>query len=90
MIRLYDPSSGGIYVDGINLTELNIGSYHKFIAVVNQNPLLFNSSIGENIAYGAPEKIVTDKGTEFTGWSNISNDHPSKFITLILPKYSHP
>ena len=62
MTRLYDPTSGGIFVDGINLTQLNIVSYHKFIAVVNQNPLLFNSSIGENIAYGAPEKVVTDGG----------------------------
>ena len=34
----------------------------RFIAVVNQNPLLFNTSIGENIAYGAPEKEVSEKG----------------------------
>ena len=62
LLRLYDPSSGGIFVDGFNLKELDIATFHKFIAVVNQNPLLFNSSIGENIAYGAPEKAVSEKG----------------------------
>merc|ERR1719318_603525 len=60
LMRLYDPSSGGIFVDGFNLKELDIANFHKFIAVVNQNPLLFNSSIGENIAYGAPEKVVSE------------------------------
>ena len=30
--------------------------------MVNQNPLLFNTSIGENIAYGAPDREVTEKG----------------------------
>ena len=30
--------------------------------MVNQNPLLFNTSIGENIAYGAPDREVSEKG----------------------------
>jgi len=61
LMRLYDPNSGGIFVDGFNLKELDIATFHQFIAVVNQNPLLFNSSIGENIAYGAPEKVVSEE-----------------------------
>ena len=75
LLRLYDPSQGGIFVDDFNLKELDLATYHRFglhflpglptprfIAVVNQNPLLFNTSIGENIAYGAPEKEVSEKG----------------------------
>ena len=79
LLRLYDPSQGGIFVDDFNLKELDLPTYHRFrisffckpcrpipilrfIAVVNQNPLLFNTSIGENIAYGAPEKEVSEKG----------------------------
>ena len=68
---MYDPSSGGIFVDGINLTEMNITNFHKFVAVVNQNPLLFNSSIGENIAYGAPEKVVSE--TEIVEAAKLAN-----------------
>eukprot|EP00092_Neocalanus_flemingeri_P021059 GFUD01022817.1.p1 GENE.GFUD01022817.1~~GFUD01022817.1.p1 ORF type:complete len:634 (-),score=129.21 GFUD01022817.1:347-1978(-) len=71
LMRLYDPSSGGIFVDGFNLKELDIPTFHKFIAVVNQNPLLFNSSIGENIAYGAPEKVVSEE--EISGAAKLAN-----------------
>ena len=70
MSRLYDPPSGSILVDGQDLRSLDITCFHNHIAVVNQNPLLFNSSIGENIAYGAPEKVVDEKGGHQT--RNIS------------------
>ena len=49
-------------MDGYNLRELDLPTYHKFIAVVNQNPLLFNCSIGENIAYGGVGDTVTEEG----------------------------
>ena len=57
LLRLYDPTSGNIYVDGFNLKELDLRAYHRHIAVVNQNPLLFNSSISDNIAYGAIQEV---------------------------------
>ena len=59
---MYDPTSGDVYVDGYNLRELDLPTYHKFIAGVNQNPLLFNCSIGENIAYGGVGDTVTEEG----------------------------
>ena len=77
LMRLYDPCQGGIFVDDFNLKELDLATYHRlsfffsleptrrFIAVVNQNPLLFNTSIGENIAYGAPEREVSEQGDLF-------------------------
>ena len=58
LLRLYDPTSGNIYVDGFNLKELDLRAYHRHIAVVNQNPLLFNSSISDNIAYGAYQEVT--------------------------------
>ena len=60
---MYDPSSGDIFFDGINIKDLDISNFHKYITVVNQNPLLFDTSIRENIAYGATEKEVKDEGT---------------------------
>ena len=53
LMRLYDPKSGEITVDGIPLKNLNLSYYHDQIAIVNQNPALFNSSIKDNIAYGS-------------------------------------
>jgi len=61
LMRLYDPTSGDIFVDGFNLKELNLETYHNFISVVNQNPLLFQSSIGDNIAYGANSANISDE-----------------------------
>ena len=60
LMRLYDPTQGDIFVDEFNLKELDLKTFHKHIAVVNQNPLLFNCSIGENIAYGAAHDNVTE------------------------------
>ena len=64
IMRLYDPSSGDIFVDDFNLKELDLKCYHQHIAVVNQNPLLFNCSIGENIAYGAAKESVSEEDIE--------------------------
>ena len=61
LMRLYDPTQGDIFVDEFNLKELDLKTFHKYIAVVNQNPLLFNCSIGENIAYGAAHDNVTEE-----------------------------
>ena len=64
LMRLYDPTSGNIFVDGYNLKELKLSNYHQNVSVVNQNPLLFNSSIGENIAYGSVKDNATKEEIE--------------------------
>jgi ABC-type multidrug transport system fused ATPase/permease subunit len=105
LMRLYDPTHGGVFVDGYNLKELDLATFHRFpitpsspysspspclspspirhIAVVNQNPLLFNTSIGENIAYGAPDKEVTE--AEIVAAAKLANAHD--FITSFRGGY---
>ena len=73
LMRLYDPTHGDIFVDGFNLKELNLTAFHRHIAVVNQNPLLFNCSIGDNIAYGAAHEDVTEE--EITAAAKLANAH---------------
>jgi len=46
------PSGGELLVDGNNISEINLRSYRKHIAVVPQNTLLFSGSIRDNITYG--------------------------------------
>jgi ATP-binding cassette, subfamily B, bacterial len=53
--RLYDPSAGAIRIDGHDLRELQQASIRRSIGVVLQEPLLFNESVRDNIAYGRPE-----------------------------------
>jgi len=50
--RFHDVSSGEIYIDGKNIKEYSLQSLRHFISIVTQEPILFNSSIAENIALG--------------------------------------
>ena len=48
------PSGGELLVDGNIISDINLRSYRKHIAVVPQNTLLFSGSIRDNITYGLP------------------------------------
>jgi ABC transporter fused permease/ATP-binding protein len=55
LLRLYDPEAGHIRLDGVDLRELDPGWLRRQIGLVAQEPLLFSTSIAENIRYGRPE-----------------------------------
>ena len=55
LMRFYDPSSGEVLLDGKDIREYRIADLRKQYAVVLQEPVLFASSIAENIAYGKPD-----------------------------------
>ncbi len=50
--RFYNPSSGTIQLDGINLDDIQLESFRRMLGVVEQDVFLFDGSIYENIAYG--------------------------------------
>ena len=58
ILRQYDPSEGAVYIDGINIKDIEWESLHTSIGVVSQDPILFSASIRENIAFGM--KSITD------------------------------
>lgn len=53
--RFYDPCSGQIEVDGIDLREFAIDSFRQQLGVVSQDTFLFNASVKENLRYGRQE-----------------------------------
>ncbi|KAJ9596538.1 hypothetical protein L9F63_012437, partial [Diploptera punctata] len=53
LLRMYDPTSGQILLNGNDLRDLNIQWLRSKIGVVSQEPVLFGTSIFENICYGA-------------------------------------
>ncbi|CAK7214104.1 hypothetical protein SBRCBS47491_002035 [Sporothrix bragantina] len=64
--RFYDPLAGGIYLDGKEISTLNVNEYRKGIALVSQEPTLYMGTIKENILLGAvDDKAVTDADVEF-------------------------
>ena len=50
--RFYDPDSGQITLDGIDIRDLSISSLRALMGNVNQDPILFNDTIFNNIAFG--------------------------------------
>jgi len=50
--RFYDVSEGAVYIDDVDIRQASISSLRKQIAIVTQDPILFNDTIRNNIAYG--------------------------------------
>ncbi len=55
VMRFYDPQQGAVTLDGIDLRKLSFKSLRDNIALVDQDPLLFNATIFDNIAYSNPQ-----------------------------------
>ncbi|MFC0675557.1 ABC transporter ATP-binding protein [Brachybacterium hainanense] len=60
MVRLYDPSSGRITLDGHDLREVTMESLAAAIGVVTQETYLLHASIAENLRFAAPEASDED------------------------------
>lgn len=55
LARFYDPTSGKVMLDGVDLKELEIASLRKLVGVVSQQTILFNDTVAYNIAYGTKD-----------------------------------
>ena len=56
--RFYDPNNGEVLIDGKNIKELCLREFRQKVGYVGQEPVLFNTTIKENIQFGCPD--VTD------------------------------
>lgn len=52
LLRFYDPQSGTIRLDGVDLRQLPVGILRERLALVPQNPVIFGSNVRDNIRYG--------------------------------------
>jgi ABC-type multidrug transport system fused ATPase/permease subunit len=55
LLRLYEPQTGSILIDGIDSAQYNRESLRQHIGIVLQDTVLFGASIAENISYGKPD-----------------------------------
>jgi ATP-binding cassette, subfamily B, bacterial len=60
LVRFYDPKSGTITIDGVDMKELSLDSLRSQLSLVLQEPLLFSGSIEDNIRYGRLEASKSD------------------------------
>jgi len=60
MMRFYDPNFGDIFLDDVNIKEINLHDLRKVVSLVMQEPSIFNYSIMENILYGKTNATNTE------------------------------
>jgi subfamily B ATP-binding cassette protein MsbA len=53
--RFYDPTEGMVLVDDVDIRLISIAGLRSLVAIVTQEPILFNDTVRNNIAYGFPE-----------------------------------
>lgn len=58
--RFFDVSAGDILIDGTNIKAFSLHSLRSRIGIVTQEPILFNTTIAENIKYGRPDASVEE------------------------------
>ncbi|KAI3925712.1 hypothetical protein MKX01_003271 [Papaver californicum] len=59
LARFYEPTRGRITVAGEDVRTFNKSEWARVVSIVNQEPVLFSVSVGENIAYGLPDDNVS-------------------------------
>ncbi|XP_030163747.1 phosphatidylcholine translocator ABCB4 isoform X5 [Lynx canadensis] len=81
--RFYDPMAGTVLLDGQEAKKLNIQWLRAHLGIVSQEPVLFDCSIAENIAYGDNSRVVSQD--EIVNAAKAANIHP--FIETLPRKY---
>ncbi|GAA6216147.1 bile salt export pump-like isoform X2 [Lates japonicus] len=83
--RFYDPKEGMVTLDGHDIRGLNIQWLRSLIGIVEQEPVLFATTIAENIRYGRPDVSMDDiiTAAKEANAYNFIMDLPQKFNTLV-------
>ena len=92
LARFYTPSEGTILIGGLPLEKISVSDYRQHIGIVDQETVLFNTSVAENIAFGQSSRF-NSKGKETAGINpdaiqaaaQIANAH--EFICQLPEQY---
>jgi len=90
--RFYDPQAGEVLIDGMNIKSLRLDWIRGKIGLVNQEPLLFMTSIKDNISYGKEDATIEEikRAAELANAANFIDKlpnvcHRSNEITPVNP-----
>lgn len=77
--RFYDPQAGEVLIDGVNIKSLRLGWIREKIGLVSQEPLLFTTTIKENITYGKTNATLEEikRATELANAANFIDKLPN-------------
>ncbi len=86
--RFYDPDTGNVKIDNQDIKELTIDSVRSSIALVSQEPILFDMSIRDNILYGKPDSTNNEviEAAKAAAAHDFINELPDKYNTVVGEK----
>jgi ATP-binding cassette subfamily B protein len=87
LCRFYDPESGAIELDGADLKSLDLETLRRSISILFQQPVHYNATAAENIAYGAitsfPDRSVIQTASEAAGAAGIIAGLPGGYDQVL-------
>lgn len=85
LLRLYEPQTGNIRIDGKDIRQYTLNSLRKQISIVLQDSILFANTIRENIAYGCvnPSDADIEQAARLANAHDFIMDLPQGYDTLI-------
>ncbi|XP_040385959.1 ABC transporter B family member 11-like isoform X1 [Oryza brachyantha] len=83
--RFYDPQSGEVLIDGTDIRRMNLGWIRGKISLVSQEPVLFSSTIRENIAYGKEDQTLEEikRAVELANAAKFVDKLPNGLETMV-------
>ena len=85
LLRFYDPSAGRVLLDDIDLREIALADLRNAVAVVEQTPFLFHSTIRQNLLFAAPdsEKFDVEQAARAAGVHDFIISLPEQYETVV-------
>jgi ATP-binding cassette subfamily B protein len=85
ILRFYDPQSGSVALDGIDVRELDPSELRRHIGVVAQQPAMFTGNVWDNIRYGKPEASdeAVYRAAELAYASHFIDELPEKYDSFL-------
>lgn len=85
LLRFYDPITGTILIDDIDIKEMKLSALRRQIGFIQQQPILFNLSILENIRYGRPTASIeeVEEAAKFANADNFIMELPGGYNYIV-------
>ena len=85
LLRFYDPQTGGIALDGIDLRELKLSELRRSVGVVFEDTLLFHDTVSSNVAFAKPgiDSDVVVRAAKLAGAHEFIMQLPEKYDTVL-------
>jgi ATP-binding cassette subfamily B protein len=88
LLRFYDPSTGTVRLDGVDIATLDPAELRRCIGVVPQEPVIFSADAWDNIRFGRPDATDADvrSAAEAAAADGFLNELPNGFDTFLGAK----